>query len=87
MTAAEEPPRCGARLRGGERRCDRPPEPGRRRCRRHGGAPGIGAPAGNRNALKHGCFTREALDERRFLAELIRESWKTLHEVEAEMKE
>jgi hypothetical protein len=26
----------------------------------HGGAPGSGAPRGNKNALKHGRYTREA---------------------------
>jgi len=31
----------------------------------HGGAPGSGAPRGNQNALKHGVFTKEAIDERR----------------------
>jgi uncharacterized protein YjcR len=35
-----------------------------RRCRMHGGAPGSGAPRGNKNALKHGLYTRQALDER-----------------------
>jgi glucans biosynthesis protein len=39
----------------------------------HGGARGSGAPVGNRNALKHGLYTREALAERRALRDLIRE--------------
>jgi uncharacterized protein YjcR len=30
----------------------------------HGAAPGSGAPRGNKNALKHGLYTRQALDER-----------------------
>ena len=29
----------------------------------HGGAPGSGAPLGNKNALKHGRYTREAIEE------------------------
>jgi hypothetical protein len=33
----------------------------------HGGAPGSGAPKGNQNALKHGRFTRGALERRRHL--------------------
>jgi hypothetical protein len=64
--------RCGARTRGGGT-CERPPVPGKRRCRRHGGAPGHGAPKGNRNAETHGLRTREALAERRWVSELIRE--------------
>ena len=31
----------------------------------HGGAPGSGAPRGNKNALKNGFYTREAIAERR----------------------
>jgi uncharacterized protein YjcR len=40
----------------------------------HGGAPGSGAPRGNKNALKHGRFTREAIEERQELRALVRES-------------
>jgi glucans biosynthesis protein len=40
----------------------------------HGGAPGSGAPRGNKNALKHGLYTREAIAERRQLSELVRRS-------------
>jgi len=35
---------------------------------------GGGAPAGNRNALRHGRYTAEAIETRRMIAELIRES-------------
>ena len=37
-----------------------------------GGAPGSGAQPGNRNARKHGFYTREAIAERRRLRTLIR---------------
>ena len=47
----------------------------------HGGAKGSGAPLGNQNALKHGMYTREALEERRRLMELIREANETLREI------
>jgi len=47
---------CGARTRAGAP-CDRAPEPGRRRCRLHGGAPGTGAPPANTNARKHGRYS------------------------------
>jgi uncharacterized protein YjcR len=33
----------------------------------HGGAQGSGAPPGNKNALKHGQYTREALAELKLL--------------------
>ena len=47
---------------------------GKSRCRMHGGAPGSGAPRGNKNALKHGRHAREALAERRRVRDLIRQS-------------
>jgi glucans biosynthesis protein len=37
----------------------------------HGGAEGSGAPRGNRNALKHGYYTADAIAERRLLRQLI----------------
>jgi glucans biosynthesis protein len=40
----------------------------------HGGAPGSGAPRGNKNAIKHGRYTREAIEERRQLRDLLRQS-------------
>ena len=40
----------------------------------HGGATGSGAPAGNRNALKHGCYSREVLEFRHAMRELLREN-------------
>jgi hypothetical protein len=41
----------------------------------HGGAAGTGAPKGKRNGkYRHGGFTTEAIDERRHLAALIRDS-------------
>jgi hypothetical protein len=48
----------------------------------HGGAPGSGAPAGNHNALKHALFTRAAIEERRQLQALIRQSRKLVHDIE-----
>jgi uncharacterized protein YjcR len=40
----------------------------------HGGATGSGAPAGNRNALKHGLYSCEMLEFRRMVRELAREA-------------
>jgi uncharacterized protein YjcR len=47
---------------------------GKKRCRMHGGASGSGAPAGNKNALKHGRYTSDAFEERRQLRLLLRQS-------------
>jgi hypothetical protein len=44
----------------------------------HGGAKGSGAPRGNRNALKHGAFTKHAIDLRATLRKQIREAQKLL---------
>ena len=38
----------------------------------HGGAKGSGAPAGNRNALKHGRYSHEAIEFRRAMRALVR---------------
>lgn len=48
----------------------------------HGGAAGSGAPVGNRNALKHGLHTREAIARRRAIQELLREAKETLERLE-----
>jgi hypothetical protein len=40
----------------------------------HGGAPGSGAPLGNRNALRHGHYTAKAIAARRAIRALLRES-------------
>ena len=44
----------------------------------HGGAPGSGARAGNRNALKHGRYSHEAIEFRRRMQELVREAGKLI---------
>jgi hypothetical protein len=40
----------------------------------HGGTWGSGAPFGNGNAVKHGFFTREAIDERKFVRTVLIEA-------------
>lgn len=47
----------------------------------HGGASGSRAPRGNKNALKHGAYTREALERRAVLQDLIREAEQLLKDV------
>jgi uncharacterized protein YjcR len=39
----------------------------------HGGAAGSGAPAGNQNALKHGMYSRDALEFKKHLHKLLRD--------------
>ncbi len=74
-------PRCGARTRRGTP-CAAPAVHGKARCRMHGGAPGSGAPIGNRNALKHGRYTAAAIARRKALRGLIRKAEKMLKEIE-----
>ena len=73
-------PRCGARTRGGDA-CRAPAIHGGKRCRMHGGAQGSGAPKQNRNARKHGRFGRKAIEERRLIQALLRDSQALLEEM------
>nr|WP_272906558.1 HGGxSTG domain-containing protein [Devosia sp. SL43] len=61
--------RCLARTRSGAS-CQSPAMTNGR-CRMHGGA-STGAPIGNKNALKHGRYSAEAISRRRELSELLR---------------
>ena len=47
------------------------------RCRVHGGK-SPGGKRGNRNALKHGYYTAEAIENRRRLAALLRRARETV---------
>jgi uncharacterized protein YjcR len=69
--------RCGAKNRNGKP-CRAPAVKGKKRCRMHGGAEGSGAPKGNKNALKHGRYTKAAIKGRRELKKLMREATKFL---------
>ena len=40
----------------------------------HGGAPGSGAPVGNKNALRTGRHTQEVIGRRKALSNLLRKS-------------
>jgi hypothetical protein len=48
----------------------------------HGGAKGSGAPLGNHNARKTGLHTREMIQYRREVGDLLRASRKTLCDLE-----
>ena len=73
-------PRCGAKTRSGGA-CRSPAVSGKRRCRMHGDAPGSGAPKANRNARKHGRFTRDAIAERRQIQALLGDARRLLEEM------
>jgi glucans biosynthesis protein len=47
----------------------------------HGGAPGSGAPRGNKNAFKHGGYSREVLAEREQIRELPRQTRKVMLQI------
>jgi uncharacterized protein YjcR len=72
--------RCGAKTRSGGF-CKSPSVNGKKRCRMHGGALGSGAPRGNKNALKHGRYTREAVSERGQIRELVRQTRKLILQI------
>ena len=74
--------RCLARTRRGTP-CQGPAVRGRTRCRMHGGAKGSGAPSGPANGnYRTGYWTKEAIAERRFVRELLREARATLKKVD-----
>jgi hypothetical protein len=43
---------------------------------------GSGAPKGNKNALKHGRYTRQAIAERRRVSDLIRQARELLGKID-----
>jgi hypothetical protein len=47
----------------------------------HGGAPGSGAPKGNRNALRHGRYTAQAIAMRREMRALLRRSHELIESI------
>lgn len=66
-----ESPRCGAKTRSGIP-C-KSPAMANGRCRMHGGK-STGPPKGNKNALKHGFYTKEAVEHRRYIRQLLKDS-------------
>lgn len=53
---------------------------GKRVCYLHGGK-SLGAPQGNRYALKHGLYTREAIEQGRAVKRLIKDTEELLTEI------
>jgi uncharacterized protein YjcR len=73
-------PRCGAKTRAGTP-CQAPAVNGKRRCRMHGGAAGSGAPAGNQNALRHGMYSRDTLEFKKYMRNLLRDGRDAIEKV------
>jgi len=68
---------CHATSKRTKRRCRGPAATGWSVCRFHGA--GGGAPEGERNgAYRHGCFTKEMLEEMREFREILREARQAL---------
>ena len=72
--------RCHAHSKRSGLQCQAPAVKGSAVCRMHGA--GGGAPKGNRNALKHGMFSAEALAFRREIAALGRMARETIAAIE-----
>lgn len=72
---------CGAKTRSGKP-CLTPPVKGRNRCRMHGGT-NNGAPKGNKNAFKHGYYSRESIKARSKMHKLIQEYRKLCKSLES----
>lgn len=69
----KEDNRCLARTRKGKSAfCQARKVTGKKRCRMHGGT-GDGAPKGNKNAFKHGKYSREVIAKRKNATKLKRE--------------
>lgn len=73
--------RCGALTRSGGL-CRAPAVKDKLRCRKHGGAAGVGAPKGNRNARKHGLYAAAERAERRRIMDFVRNCNRMLEEVD-----
>ncbi|MEA0970621.1 hypothetical protein Megvenef_00588 [Candidatus Megaera venefica] len=61
--------------------CQTPPVKGKKRCRMHYGAKGIGTPKGSQNAFKHGRYSRETIANRKETVMLIRQFRALLREI------
>jgi uncharacterized protein YjcR len=72
--------RCHARSKRTGKPCRSPAVPGCSVCRMHGA--GGGAPKGNKNALKHGGFTAEAMALKKEIAALARMARETMAAIE-----
>ncbi len=74
-------PRCQAVTKTTNRRCKNPAMKGRKVCCVHAGLYKPGAPKGNKNSLKHGMYSAEAIADRKTAQELLNESAELLDEI------
>lgn len=63
-------PRCGAKTRRNTE-CRAPAAKNKKRCRMHGGAKDSGAPAGSKNAIKHGFDAKEVKELKKAIRLLL----------------
>ncbi|MGF1629176.1 MAG: HGGxSTG domain-containing protein [Kiloniellaceae bacterium] len=74
-------PRCGAKARTRSGEPCRSPAMANGRCRMHGGK-STGAPKGREHyAYQHGLYTKEAVEERRLVRELLEAADRTVREL------
>src|SRR5215813_4793632 len=73
--------RCGALTRSGGL-CRAPAVKDKLRCRKHGGATGVGAPKSNRNARKHGLYAAAERAEHRRIMDFVRECNRVLDAID-----
>jgi glucans biosynthesis protein len=74
-------PRCSATAKSTGRRCGNPAMKAKKVCYLHGGK-SCGAPKGNKNALKHGYFTFEAIERRKYVRTLLKRSRELIKEID-----
>ena len=83
----KEDNRCLARTRKGKSAfCQARKVIGKKRCRMHGGT-NDGAPKGNKNAFKHGRYSREVIEKRKSVMKFKREFRELLRVIKNEDKE
>jgi hypothetical protein len=74
-------PRCTATSKRTKQRCGAPAERGKNVCRFHGAR--AGAPSGKAHGqYKHGGYTKGAIEERKELSALLKESRKQIRSVD-----
>ena len=74
-------PRCRAKAKSTGRRCGNPVMKGKMVCYLHGGK-SRGAPKGNKNALKHGNYTFEAIERRKYTRTLLKRSCELIRDID-----
>ena len=83
----KEDNRCLARTRKGKSSfCQARKVSGKKRCRMHGGT-SDGAPKGNKNAFKHGRYSREVIEKRKSATKLKREFMALLRQIKEANRE